>query len=588
MENILPALQRWFWALTLTAVILAPSFRETDYKSYAASIGFLLLLLTQAFRLFKKPEISFSPLELYLALYVGWTCLSYFWSPVGLAASEYLGRFLPCVGLFLLVRQDGLIEKPDLRFWLAGMIVAMLLGLAQGLRFDFIPAYFQEENGRIFSTFGNPNVYAAFLVLSFPILCLGFFPKNDARSTVMTGFVIIVLFLSLYLAQSRAGFVGLLAEFCLLVFWAWPRIARFQYGKWAVLFLSAVVLCFLYEKITAFAFRPTERLEVWKGTIQMMLDKPVQGWGIGQFSLHFQPYMTEELSVQVLRDNSFAEHAHNEVLELGVELGLVGWVLAGLFWFRLLGRAVLQSLKLRKEEGPLPIGTMGLTAGLLGLGITNLFDYNCRLSGIAFLLWLSAGLLANRVFPSDKIKLKAPTGAVLCFLLAGSVIFGLVEETRLLTAVLTENSQRDFLKEIPSDLSLEQQKLLEDIKIRPNNPDNYHELGNLFAKAGRLDQAQIAFEKELELNPRSEGAFLNLGNIFLLTADKDPGRLELAKACYERCIQLDPQKMDGHFDLAYVYFLHKDMKGALGQLNEVLKMDPQNAKALALKRQILP
>ncbi|HJT24273.1 MAG TPA: O-antigen ligase family protein, partial [bacterium] len=416
MENTISTLRRWLWGLILAFVILVPSFREVDYKSYAVSLGFLLLLLLEGLRLFKRPELSFSPLELYLVLYVGWTCLSYFWSPVDLAASEYLGRFLPCVGLFLLVRQESPEQIASLRplLWLGGVLCAMAFGFLQGLHLDWLPSYFQTPNGRIFSIFGNPNVYAAFLILSFPVLLLNL-PrlKKPFSSPVILGIFTLLFLTSLRLTGSRAGFAALAVEILVLLFMAWPWIAKIKYGKWVILLLSIIVLGFFAEMATAFAFRPTERLEIWKGAFQMILAKPLQGWGVGQFSLNFQPYMTGELSAQALKDNTFAEHVHNEVLEMGVELGLVGLLVAGFFWLRLMGRAIGKCLKSRREGEALSAEILGLTVGLLGLGMTNLFDYNCRLSGISFFLWMSAGLLANRAFPTDKIKFKLQVGALL-------------------------------------------------------------------------------------------------------------------------------------------------------------------------------
>jgi len=591
LENTFSTLQRWLWGLTLTAVILAPSFREVDYKSYAVSVGFLLLFLLRALWFFKKPEIAFSPLESYLALYVGWTGLSYFWSPVGLAASEYLGRFLPCVGVYLLIRQEDKEREITSRIpiWTGLVFLLTLYGLLQKAGVDFIPAFSQNGSStRIFATFGNPNIYAAFLVLAAPVLLLTGSKNKKIENVYVRAPLAVLILINLVLTASRGGFLAFFVEFMLVSLVLILRTdSQRQWRNWAGIFAFLLLLAgaFLtYE----YGARPTSRLELWKGAFHMFLARPLQGWGIGQFPVNFQPYMTDVLSAQILRDNSFAEHAHNEVLELGVELGVVGLALAGLFWFRLLGRGIRGLFPRVLQNNDVWATVIGFTVGLLGLGISNLFDYNCRLSGISFFLWLSAGLLANRIFPADKIKLRAPLGVFVAVLLTGSAVFGLVQETRLLAAVLDENSQRDFLKEVPDNLSAEQQRLLEKIKIQPANPETYHELGNLFAKAGNLDGAQKAFEKELELNPNSEGAYLNLGNIFLLTSDKDPGRLELARGCYEKYIQLAPGKVDGHFDLAYVYFLRKDLKEALGQLDEVLKIDPQNAKALALKRQILP
>jgi tetratricopeptide (TPR) repeat protein len=580
------------WFLTFFAVVLAPSYRSVDYKSYAVSIGFLLLLFLKAFSFFKKPEIHYSPLEFYLALYVGWVCLSYFWSPVDLAASEYLGRFLPCVGFFLLIRQEG--NSGDgafqIRVWTGMTLVACLYGLIQKAGLDFIPAYADEgSKDRIFSTFGNPNVFAAFLVLSAAVLCL--WParsKRPRRAQIAGALLFILIFCNILFTGSRAGLLSFILELFLILIFLRSEISADKRIKWffpAALILVLGLGCYVGLKTEA---RPTQRLEVWKGAAQMFLAKPIKGWGIGQFSLGFSPYVTPELSDQLQKDNSFTEHVHNEALELGIETGLVGLVLACQFWFSLWGRGFRQTLLSSHEEKPIAFERAGLVIGLFGIGITNLFDYNCRLSGVCFFIWVIAAFLANRVYPVDKVRLTAQLGTLLGVLLLGGFVFGMVQETRLLAAVLSEDPQRDFLKDLPSDLAAEEENLAHKIKTQPGDPANYHELGNIYAKLGKLGDAQKAFEKELELNPQSAGAYLNLGNIYLLSADNDLGKMQMARECYEKSVELDPKSVEGHFNLAYVYFLHKDLKEALNELEQVLKLDPQNAKALELKRQILP
>jgi tetratricopeptide (TPR) repeat protein len=72
-----------------------------------------------------------------------------------------------------------------------------------------------------------------------------------------------------------------------------------------------------------------------------------------------------------------------------------------------------------------------------------------------------------------------------------------------------------------------------------------------------------------------------------MKSDQNPANLKQAIAYYSQSVILDPNSVDGHFDLAFALFAKKDLKGALDQLDEVLKLDPKNEKALSLKRQII-
>lgn len=591
METVLSRLRQWLWRLLVTAVVLAPSFRSVDYKSYAVSLGFFLLLFLSAIPLFKKPEFLFSRLEILLFFYVGWVCLSYFWSPVGLAAAEYAGRFLPCVGLFWLVRQENRAEPgPGLvRAWALLALLACVYGLFQKAGMDFIGPYAQAgPAARVFSTFGNPNVFAAFLVLTAPTVLLN--PLWSGRANWEKTFRVVLallLFLNLLLTGSRAGFLGLALELILFLFHFGAQAYRNKKTRPALLALSVLMVLGGGYLAAKAGFRPTERLQVWLGAARMAAAKPVFGWGIGQFSLNFGSYLTPELAGRMAQDNTFAEHAHNEVLETGVELGLVGLALACLFWGTLMGRAWAKlSAQGDSTGGFAP--SVGPTLGLLGLGLTNLLDYNCRLSGIGFFLWVSAAVLARSIYPPDKLRFPRWLGRALGIFLIAGFGTGTLQTVQSLASVLLENPREDFLKDLPANPSDEERKIRTGIEADPGNPTHYHELGNIYAKLNRMEDARKAFQKELDLNPGSAGAYLNLGNICFLESGSDPRQLDRALEDYAKSVRLDPNSVEGHFNMAYVYFVKKDLKDALGQLEEVLKRDPQNAKALALKRQILP
>jgi tetratricopeptide (TPR) repeat protein len=103
-----------------------------------------------------------------------------------------------------------------------------------------------------------------------------------------------------------------------------------------------------------------------------------------------------------------------------------------------------------------------------------------------------------------------------------------------------------------------------------------------------MDDAAKCYMLEIKVRPNSPGAFLNLGNIYFMESGKDPENLGKALSYYRQSLALDPGSVEAHFNLAYVFFVQKDLSDALSQVDEVLKLDPQNAKALALRRQILP
>ena len=50
---------------------------------------------------------------------------------------------------------------------------------------------------------------------------------------------------------------------------------------------------------------------------------------------------------------------------------------------------------------------------------------------------------------------------------------------------------------------------------------------------------------------------------------------------------MDPRSSDAHFSLGYALFFQKRLTQAVAELDEALRLDPGNANAQTLKRQIM-
>ncbi|HXC63029.1 MAG TPA: tetratricopeptide repeat protein, partial [bacterium] len=113
-----------------------------------------------------------------------------------------------------------------------------------------------------------------------------------------------------------------------------------------------------------------------------------------------------------------------------------------------------------------------------------------------------------------------------------------------------------------------------------DDPAAQDRLGAALASARRYGEAATAFAAAGRLAP-SAGRAQNLGNCLMML-----GQADGAEAAYRRAVALAPQSSDAHFSLGYALFAEKKLSGAVAQLDEALKLDPDNANALTLKRQI--
>jgi O-antigen ligase len=126
---------------------------------------------------------------------------------------------------------------------------------------------------------------------------------------------------------------------------------------------------------------------VWRDTVEMVRAFPVTGAGFGSFAAVYPLFRSQ--GVRLLY-----EHAHNDVLQLAAEGGLVGALLCGVLLVSLAPR--LRS-GLTRRAGPLAVGAaMGLAALLLHA----LIDFNFHIPANATVAAVLAGLLFGAVPPA--------------------------------------------------------------------------------------------------------------------------------------------------------------------------------------------
>jgi tetratricopeptide (TPR) repeat protein len=106
----------------------------------------------------------------------------------------------------------------------------------------------------------------------------------------------------------------------------------------------------------------------------------------------------------------------------------------------------------------------------------------------------------------------------------------------------------------------------EALKLNPEKyPDAYYNHGVLLLKEGRLDEAQAAFVKALEINPSYASARNDLG--YLLERQ---GNLDAAAAEYRKAVEEQPDFRKARFNLARILVNRQQYSEAVGQLEQTL------------------
>ena len=277
-------------------------------------------------------------LHILVASYLGYNALSFVLSPY--ADIDYFMNLVLLIAFFFAVARlvNSEWKYSYLLYVIGGIVfVSSVYAFLQFFRFDFEPlvvGFGKRGLGmRVFSFFGNPNMFAAFLVMSFPLLLSGFLTKRRfARAFFAVG--ILFAMVALFLTGTKAAFLGFVISILLFFVITYGQARRKTY-LWAVsMTLILIVAGFLYSsQIEMSALRT--RQYYWKTALEIFQDHPFFGSGISTFNVFYPVYRvkSEERTFGTVLNETETLHVHSEFLEVLSDLGLFGLLLfLGIFF----------------------------------------------------------------------------------------------------------------------------------------------------------------------------------------------------------------------------------------------------------------
>jgi O-antigen ligase len=197
-----------------------------------------------------------------------------------------------------------------------------------------------------------------------------------ALATTLTAFVF---------AQSRGAWVSLgLALLLMNIILVRRKVLR-SYSLIIFLFIMAGAFSYLYHSDSKVSERlgtmvdlsqaeasMTTRMDIWRGTLAMIKDKPLTGVGIGCFEWAFPKYRSETLGRAGIRP----VYAHNDYLHMTAELGV--FALPLIFWIllSLISRGI-STIKLKDARGiKATFLLLSCGIGILSLSLHAFVDFN--------------------------------------------------------------------------------------------------------------------------------------------------------------------------------------------------------------------
>lgn len=279
-----------------------------------------------------------------------------------------------------------------------GAFVCGVVGVVERLHYLDVDAY------RVFGTFGHPN-HAANLTSAGLIVLLAL-PTGRGGGWVR-GIAAVPMAVTLFFTLSRATWVATVLGCVVFGLLRRRRLVWIGVGCAAVVVVLAMILPANYvgERIRGlilperFVAALHDRPAIWKGTIELIRERPLIGHGYGHKNFHHAWKRLPD------RPDRLYGGAHNSVLQVVFELGLIGlglhlWILAVFL------RRVIGGYRRAREPAlaSLLASVIAITAGwlLLGLSVEHLLlEQMMVIIGVVAAIGLAAGELAATPAPVE-------------------------------------------------------------------------------------------------------------------------------------------------------------------------------------------
>ena len=265
-----------------------------------------------------------------------------------------------------------------------------------------------RNGGWIYGPYVNHNHYAGLMEMLVPIpLVLALTRLASARTRAAAAVVAAVMVGTIFLSGSRGGMLAVVAELAILAVLLVRQKRGLRTAVSIGVFLAIVVALLIWigggelsRRIATVGMSHSEissdtRFNINRDGLRMFLKKPVLGWGLGTFPVVYPQFRT-------FYTNFYVNQAHDDYLQLLVEMGLLGF--GTMLWFvlTLYARAF-------KKIGNWPAEISGATTlacvlGLSGILVHSVLDFNLQIPANAALFYVLCTIAAAEPFAQPARK----------------------------------------------------------------------------------------------------------------------------------------------------------------------------------------
>lgn len=494
----------------------------------------------------------------------------------------------------------------------------------------------QDVQSRVFSTLGQPNWLAAWIValipITFNIYHLSFIKKLPIANYAISG----LFFITLLFTKSRSGLLGFIVAN--IVYWGLVLYKDFKNNiKQFIIFNSLFLILALFigtqwtpslktliykSTNTQIAIQPqgtalenggtesgTIRKIVWQGAIDIWKHYPILGTGLETYAYSYYQYRPVAHNITSEWDFIYNK-AHNEFLNMAANSGSIGLisylVLIGFIIFIFIQKLNLPffishfSLKSENiksenkiEDDNLKMINVALLAGFISLSVSNFFGFSVVPTQLEFFLFPALAVaISNQSLASsenDK-KINSAQKIALFFILLSTSYLLLATYRYWYSDILYAKAKAQSSVKRP-DLAV---PLLDKaISYQPNQSIYYAEIASNYSTiAMAYDQAKDAttssqfvnlaiseIEKAIALSPANVNLKRQMFGVYVRLSTIDEKYLAFARNAIIETLKLAPTDPKLYYNLGTADANLGNQTAALADFQKAVELKANYADA---------
>lgn len=456
---------------------------------------------------------------------------------------------------------------------------------------------------RIFSTLGQPNWLASYLLLIIPLsIALVISSKNQNRKILFAA-VTFTLFLALIFTNSRAGLLGLGASFLTFLLMLGTNKIRRNLKKIAAgLAIFILVFVFFGKNLAGRIYEAinppistsggTEsgqiRLIVWKGALKIIGRAPILGTGPETFAYSYYKVRPQEHN-KTTEWNFFYNKAHNEILNNFANLGILG----GVGFLVFLAATILTFSKKKSTFA------RALIAAITGYQVSLFFGFSTVVTQLVMFLEITALLVLigkNKFLEINLVFLKRRNFKIATLSLLGLFsLYLFIFISRLYLADVFHARAKAQVQKDPASLL----GYTNSLTVSPaKNPFYYADSALAFATYAANTETQNTntfskksadFAKEaISISPQNIIVARRIANSYILLSEVDENFYQDAKGIGAAVINLAPTDPQSYLTFAKIQVAVDQNHEATKALVSALTLKPDYLEAKDLLEQIKP